>query len=70
MKKSWFSTERIRKEWSIGRLRIYFLMHNDDGHMGRFGGGWNRKLGIALADSELLVDIWVATLRFQVKGKK
>jgi hypothetical protein len=41
----WFSKPIISKKWRIGRFKFEFEMCDKNGVMGRFGGGWNWKLG-------------------------
>lgn len=37
---------KIRKEWNWGRLQIDFVWNSRHSRNGRFGGGYNWKLGI------------------------
>jgi hypothetical protein len=64
--KKWLSTYAIHKRWSIGRLKIKFSMRRSDGFMGRFGGGWNWKVGIQASERTVLLSLLIAELSFYV----
>lgn len=62
----WFSTRRIDRKWRLGRLSIGLLYRRADGCMGRFGGGWNWKLGIQASGRSVILSLLVFTVRFNV----
>jgi len=43
---NWRSSHYFDKRWQWSRIKIRFDMRRNDGFMGRFGGGWDWKLGI------------------------
>lgn len=69
---NWASSYAIDKRLTIGRIVFRFTLRRADGYMGRFGGGWNWKLGIQASsltkDSwTMIISLLVAELRIQVK---
>ena len=57
----------IKKEWHIGRLRIVYHWRSSKNLWGRFGGGWNWKLGIQAGARTVIVEMLVFSLRFEWK---
>lgn len=58
----WQSSTAVDKRFSIGRVRVKFSVRCKDGVMGRFGGGWNWKLGIQAGGSTIIFSLLVAEL--------
>ncbi len=58
---------RTTKEWSLGRLQVVFDCRSAKGLWGRFGGGWNWKLGFQAGGNTMIVSLLVADLRFSLK---
>jgi hypothetical protein len=42
---AWRASTYINKRWQFGRLNARLYWRRADGLMGRFGGGWDWKLG-------------------------
>lgn len=59
----------VRKEWRIGRLKIAYRWRSSKNLWGRFGGGWNWKLGAQCGGSTLIVDLLVFSLVFNIERK-
>jgi len=60
---NWFSTYSFCKRAYIGRLLVELSMRKADGFMGRFGGGWNWKLGFQAGGRTVIFALLVASLR-------
>lgn len=58
----------IRKK--IGRLSIKYSHRSPKNLWGRFGGGWNWSLGFEAGGRTLILNLLVATLRFDLEDKK
>jgi len=60
--KPWFSD--TEKEWkcSFGKYEVYYSRRSRNGIMGRFGGGWNWKLGFQASGKTLLLSLLVSEL--------
>lgn len=54
----------IRKEIVIGKLYMQFLWRSKKHFWGRFGGGWNWKLGFQIGGSTVIVNLLTFSLRF------
>ena len=65
-------TYQINKSWQLGRLKVRFSKRGPSG-MGRFGAGWNYKIGVQWSSwryvyfSLLVAELFVS---FEKKGKK
>lgn len=57
---------RIKKH--IGRLEIEFHWRSAKNLWGRFGGGWNWKLGIDIGSTTIIIALFIFTLRFSWKA--
>lgn len=53
----------------IGRLRVKWEWRSKHCFWGRFGGGWNWKVGIQAGGSSMIVELLVCSLRFDVEEK-
>lgn len=65
----WASEYLIQKKFRIGGLCTKFEMRSSKGFMGRFGGGWDWKLGLQASTPSkrgctVIVSLLVAELRF------
>ena len=60
----WFSDYKINKDFTYKNLHGNFSMRSKDGFMGRFGGGWNWKLGFQVGGNTIIISLLVAELRF------
>lgn len=65
----WYSSRRLNRQFSVGRLDIGVEMRRNDGWMGRFGGGWNWKLGIQAGGNTVIVSLLVMEVRLDWKAK-
>lgn len=61
-KKPWFSDTKFRKVVQFGRWKIRAEMRSKNGWMGRFGGGWNYKLGIDVGGRTVLINLFIMTI--------
>ena len=55
----------IKKKF--GCLEISFNWRSADNFWGRFGGGWNWKLGFAASGKTVIISLLIADLRFDWK---
>lgn len=53
----------------IGRLSIEYRHRSPENRGGRFGGGWNWKAGFQAGSGTLIINLLVATLRFDLEEK-
>lgn len=60
----------VRKEWRIGRLRVVYNWRSKKNLWGRFGGGWNWNLGFQASSRTVIVNLLVASLRFNMEAPK
>jgi len=56
---------KYERQWerTIGRYRIRYAHRSKDSHMGRFGGGWQWKVGAQWGKTSVIFNLLVATLR-------
>ena len=54
----------IKKTLTIGKLRISFKWRSKKNLWGRFGGGWNWKLGMQIGSATVILDLLTFTIRF------
>ena len=52
-----------RRAWHFGRLTVAVLWRSRTNLLGRFGGGWNWKLGIQIGGRTALVSLLVCEAR-------
>ena len=50
-------------KWQWGGLKFNLTQRHKDNACGRFGGGWQFKLGVDVGGSDLIVSYGVGTLR-------
>ena len=67
---NWASSVAFDKSKRIGRIKLRLEMRRADGVMGRFGGGWNWKLGIQIGGKTLLISLLVAELTISIVAKE
>lgn len=68
MSRPWGSPYLIKKKWTFGRVTVGFDARSTEGFMGRFGGGWNWKLGfqastIPRPSGTVIISLLIADLR-------
>lgn len=60
----WSSDDWIDWRAWLWRLHVRLSWRDADGLMGRFGGGWNYKLGVQVGGSTVIVSLVLFDLRF------
>ena len=72
------SVVRLNKLWpkkelvfsrTIGSLKIEFEWRSSKNLWGRFGGGWNWKLGFQLGGSTLIISLLICSITFNLKQR-
>lgn len=58
-------TEIVRT-WRLGRISVTFSWRSKKNLWGRFGGGWNWKLGFIAGGGTVIFDLLIFSLRFNV----
>jgi hypothetical protein len=59
----WGSTYIIDRKLTVGRWYLGISWRRSDGCMGRFGGGWNWKLGFQAGGSSVILSLLVLEVR-------
>lgn len=59
----------IKKDWEISRLKISFSFKSRRAFMGRFGGGWNWKVGVQGSGNQWIFSLLTCTVSFYWKSK-
>lgn len=59
----------IEKRWQIGRLKIKFEKRSSQNLWGRFGGGWNWKVGFQAGGRTVIFDLLVCSVRLSLEEK-
>ena len=54
-----------RVRWRGVPYRVTYSRKSADEFMGRFGGGWQWKIGIMAGPSTVILDLFVASLAFR-----
>jgi hypothetical protein len=62
--------ERIDRELEVGRLQIKYTRRRKSEFWGRFGGGWNWKLGFQAGGNSIIFNLLIASLSFYLKPKE
>ena len=62
--------KRIKKEINIGKIRVVFDFVSKDCFMGRFGGGWNWKLGFQVGGRTIIFNLLIFSLRIEERERK
>ncbi len=55
--------EGVRRDWQWGNYKFSYQRRLKRNSWGRFGGGWNWKLGFQAGGSTIIFDLLVASLR-------
>ena len=55
----WFSSVAFDRTVRLGRVSVRLFMRRSDGIMGRFGGGWNWKIGIQWGKTTCIMSLLV-----------
>ena len=63
----WFSKYIANKKICIGKIEMCFQIRSSQGVMGRFGGGWNWKLGFQAGGRTIIISLLVAELTIRIK---
>jgi hypothetical protein len=66
----WASKTINKKKFKIGKYKFAYERRDKSGVMGRFGGGWQYKLGIDIGGSTVILNLLVATLRIDHEKDK
>ncbi len=64
-----FPKMEITKHVRVGKLHITFEWRSRKNLWGRFGGGWNWKLGFQASGHTLILSLLVCSLTFYLKTK-
>ena len=62
-------TKGINKTWELRRLTIRFRWDRKSNLWGRFGGGWNWKLGFQAGGRCIIFSLVIFEITFLVTGK-
>lgn len=63
----WGKTEYVANfKYQIGKLEIGFTWKRRSNFMGRFGGGWNWRVGATWGKTDLIIYLLVCQLRLRV----
>ena len=68
--KPWHSGYVFNRELSAGRFRVVASMRSAQSFTGRFGGGWNWKLGVQAGGQTVIISLLVFTVRFEITRKR
>jgi hypothetical protein len=69
LNQSWPKQE-IRRSWQIGRLSVGFVWKSRKNLMGRFGGGWNWRIGIQAGSwRSVIVSLLICSVRINIRKK-
>lgn len=60
----------VHKEIAIGRLSIVLDWRSKKSFMGRFGGGWNWKLGFQASGRSFILSLLVLDIVFRYRAKE
>lgn len=58
----------VRIKRRIGKLSIEYHWRSKKSLWGRFGGGWNWKLGVNFGSTVVILELLIFTLRFDWKN--
>ena len=59
----------VDKRFRVGRLKVRFHLRSAKSYMGRFGGGWNWKIGVQWEKTTVIISMLVAELIFTIAKK-
>ena len=60
----------IKKKIKIWRVTATFRWRSKKNNWGRFGGGWNWKLGVTIGSTTAVVHLLIAEISFCYSGEK
>ncbi len=60
----------IRKKWTLGNFETTFQWKSSKELMGRFGGGWNWKVGFQIGSTTIIFNVLVFTIRMHYVSKR
>ena len=60
----------INRKWDWGRIHFHFHWQSPDSFMGRFGGGWQWKIGIQAGKTNCIFNLLVCSLRVSWREMK
>lgn len=60
---SWHSEYFLKKEWRRGRFVVGISWRSGKSAMGRFGGGWQWKIGLQGSSSTVIVSLLILEVR-------
>lgn len=52
----------LMREWRLGRLEVRFKWRSPDRPFGRFGGGWQWKLGVQAGGRTVIISLLVCSV--------
>ena len=64
-----FKKKEINKYIRIGALSVVFRFRSKKNFMGRFGGGWNWKLGFQAGGRAIIFSLLICSLTFKFEKK-
>lgn len=64
--------KEIRRKWQLGRVKIAFEWRSSSSLWGRFGGGWQWKLGIQASTGfrTVIISLLICTIRISLQPKE
>ena len=62
--------KEIRRTWRIRRLEVTYSRRSKENLWGRFGGGWNWKLGVSIGRTTVIVDLLDRVRAFRLIEEK
>jgi hypothetical protein len=57
--------KEVRRQWRVGHWRFSYSRRSSKNMWGRFGGGWNWKLGMDIGGSCVILNLLVSSLRIE-----
>ena len=60
----------MKKEINIGKIRIVLNFVTKDCFMGRFGGGWDGKLGFQAGGRTIIFNLLTFSLRIEKRERR
>lgn len=55
----------VKRNWRCGRWKFSYSRRSSKNIWGRFGGGWNWKLGMDIGGSCVILNLLVSSLRIE-----
>jgi len=66
---AWHSDYIINRKFHAGRITAGISFRSANSLMGRFGGGWNWKLGFQAGGNTIIISLLVLEIRFSYDTK-